>query len=202
MSNLNEKIKQSKEIATKVQSVLEGKETGKSTKDLIIAAFLSLTCEHHIAIVTLIEKGIPSSAAALARPILEATYRGTWLVIVANEKDAKKINKPNYKWNSLWNLSKEIDKVIGTVTIDGKQMKTFYSILKRNLISLHGYTHGGLQQLSRQFNKNKVQPTFTDEELYELLLSSDGHLGMMLLAFGDNVNDQDIIDVGKGIVTK
>lgn len=196
--SLEQAIRKSEDVAVRVQTIIEGKVHGDGTKGLIVASFLSLAMEHHIAILTLIKSDVPSSAAALARPLLEACYRCTWVSLIASETHAEKINKQKYCWESTWSLGRQVD------TFLSKQKKievtTFLTILKRILKSLHGFTHGGLEQLSRQVSGSAIRPSYTDEELIELLTGSDASLGMTLLAFSANINSQDVGKVAQDIV--
>jgi hypothetical protein len=193
---LNEVLQKS--IATKytIEQSLSGIQTSTSTKDLIVASYLALAQQHHSSIVLLIKNNLHSSAAALARPLLEACYRGTWVQLIADDEECEKINTPEYDWNKkkTWQLAKEVDEVLND--------KVFHDIYERNIKALNGFTHGGLEQISRQINSEHkiIQPTFTDEELTELLISSNGQLAMTLLAFTVNINDTNLADIAKKLI--
>ena len=198
MLSLNEAISKSEEIKNKVAQSVKGLEVSDDTKSLIVVAFLCIAQYHHSAIISLIKDKNPTSATALHRPLLEACYRGTWVSLIATDEDAEAINDPNYKWSSIWKLSKDIGKLL--TTEHKEDTTTFYDILDRNLKSLHGYTHGGLEQLARQFTDTSVEANYTDDELRELILSADSILAMTLIAFSYNTNNKEIGELAKNIL--
>lgn len=193
---LNDALQKAKDTKQTMEQSLSGIQTGTTTKDLIVASYLALAQQHHSSIVLLVENNLHSSASALARPLLEACYRGTWVQLIADDDECENINTDNYKWKVTWEIAKEVGEVLKT--------ETFCNIYKNNSPSLHGFTHGGLEQISRQINNEHkiMQPTFTDEELTELLISSNGQLAMTLLAFAVNINNTNLSDIAKKLIMK
>jgi hypothetical protein len=193
---LNETLQKAKDTKQTIEQLLSGIKTGTMTKDLIVASYLALAKQHHSSIILLIENNLYSSAVALSRPLLEACYRGTWVELIADEDECENINTPEYDWNKrkTWQLAKEVDNVLDD--------KVFHSVYERNIKALNGFTHGGLEQISRQINNKShiMQPTFKDEELIELLNSSNGHLAMTLLAFAVNINNTDLANISKKLI--
>lgn len=191
---LVEALQKAKDTKQTIELSLSGIHTGTTTKDLIVASYLALAKQHHSSIIFLIENNLHSSAAALSRPLLEACYRGTWVQLVADDEECEKINTKEYKWKQTWQLAKGVDEVL--------KSGTFHNIYKNNSLSLHGFTHGGLEQISRQINsKHKImQPTFTDGELIELLISSNGQLAMTLLSFAVNIDNTDLANIAKKLI--
>lgn len=193
---LTEALQKAKNIKQTVELSLDGIQTGTTIKDLIVASYLALARQHHSSIILLIENNLQSSAAALSRSLLEACYRGTWVQLIASDDECDKINTPKYDWNKrkTWQLAKEVDDVLHD--------KVFHNIYERNIKTLNGFTHGGLEQISRQINSEYkiMQPTFTDEELIELLVSSNGQLTMTLLAFALNINNTDLANIAKNLI--
>ena len=63
-------------------------------------------------------------------------------------------------------------------------------------------THGGIEQIGRQFDKDgdTIQTTFDNEALFALLNSSNVSLGMILLAFGDVEEDELLINLAHKII--
>jgi hypothetical protein len=200
---LDEAIKRSKDTKHIIEQAISGVISRGSTKDLIVAAYLSLAMQHHSAIIVLIENQIPSSAAALARPILEACYRGNWVAVLADIEECEKINSIDYKWSQTWDIAKQVDEYLmeqNTLI----PFKIFHTIYEKNAPALNGFTHGGIQQLSRQFSEDGTQitPTFRDTELVELLNSSNTHLAMTLLAFAFNEDKHELAQLAQTLITE
>lgn len=198
---LDEAIIKAKDTKHIVEQAIGGITCGSSIKDKIVAAYLSLARQHHSSIIILIENKEPSSAAALARPILEACYRGNWVAVLADSEECDKINTIEYKWKQTWDIAKQVDEYLmkqNTLI----PSKIFHSIYKQNAPILNGFTHGGIEQLSRQFSKDGTQiiPTFDDMELVELLNSSNTHLAMTMLAFAFNEDNHQLAQIAQKVI--
>ena len=192
---LFEVIKKSDLIDKRIGDSISEFEFTSSSKNNIVVAFMSIILQHHNSIVLLTNENLQSSASALARPLVDALYRGTWVTLVADEEMAQKISKGTECFAKTEKLAKQIDSTINSTT--------FSEIWKRNSTTLHGMTHGGVEQLARQFNDDasKVEPSFTDKEMIELLNSSTVNLAMMLLALSYNFKDEKLEALAKEIIT-
>ncbi|RXJ58176.1 DUF6988 family protein [Candidatus Marinarcus aquaticus] len=182
--NITTYIETSKQIEDEITHVLAGR-TCNSERESIVAGYLSLVQQHHKAIRVLIANGLYSSAFALGRPMLEALYRGTWLGVAATDDEVEAFNRnKEFSFKSQYILAKAIDEVIGD--------DTFYTVLEENATLLNSMTHGGMEQIGRQFNEtgNVIESSFKEEELFELLSNAHANMGMMLLTF--NIFQQDL----------
>lgn len=180
-------LQEAKQVEKSIEEALQSVQTGESTKDMIVAGYLSLAMQHHSSIILLIENNLPSSAVALKRPLVEATYRGTWFALIAKNKQAEDFNAGDFTLKKTYKLAKDIDREI--------KGDSFHYVYEQNSPILHAMTHGGIEQISRQFSKDAklVIPTFEDEELIEIINASNMNLLMMLLAFGVNIDDSEIM---------
>lgn len=182
--NITTYLETSKQIENDINHALEGR-VCNSERESIVAGYLSLVQQHHQAIRVLIENGLYSSAFALGRPMLEALYRGTWLGVAATDDEVEAFNRnKEFSFKSQYILAKAIDEVIGD--------DTFYTVLEENATLLNSMTHGGMEQIGRQFNEsgNVIESSFKEEELLELLSNAHANMGMMLLTF--NIFQQDL----------
>lgn len=195
-------IQEAKRIEESINEALAGVKTGKSTKDIIIAGYLSLAMQHHSSIILLIENNLSSSAAALGRPLLEACYRGTWFELVCDDEIAKKFNEGEYQLKLTYILAKEIDQYIEQDETNDVDTSIFHHIYEQNSSTLHGMTHGGMEQIGRQLSEDgeTIISTFSDEALVELLISSNSLLAMTLLAFGKNIDDRTLISIARKLI--
>ena len=191
---LDEALQKAKDTKQSVLASLGGITSSSTIKDLIVVSYLALVKQHHASVILLIENNLHSSAVALSRPLLEACYRCLWVQLVADNDECEKIKTPDYDWKQTWKLAKEVDGALcGGV---------FHSICQRNIGVLNDFTHGGLEQISRQINYSThiVEPTFSDEELIVLLVSSNAQLAMTLLAFALNINDKKLIEFAQKLL--
>jgi hypothetical protein len=145
---------------------------------LIIVALFSLTIEHHGAILYLLRSGrFDGSAFALARPLVDAVYRAFWVHFCATPQHLESIRKGGSPYPGLPNMADEVDKRMSYTS-------GLFTMLKPFITSLHGYTHGGLEQLGRRFdNQGNIQPTYDDGAKIEAINATTSYLVMLAVAW-------------------
>lgn len=151
---------------------------GDTDQKLLVAAIFSLTCEHHAAILYLLESGrYDGSALALVRPLIDGAYRAHWIYSCARPDIVARIKNGENVYPGLPNMADEIEK---KVNADG-----LFATVKPYINSLHGYTHGGLEQLGRRFNATgtAVQPNYSDGEKLEVVKATTAHLTALAIAW-------------------
>ncbi len=187
-------LEKAKGIKKSILENIMGVASGSKIKDMIVAGYLSLAIQHHSSIVLLIEKNLHSSAGALFRPLVEATYRGIWFALIASDKQIEDFNAKKLKLKRTHELAKDIDKKI--------EGKTFHYILKHNSPIMNGMTHGGIEQIWRQFSEKDrtIIPSFKDEELIELIHASSMNLSIMLLYFGMNIKNEELTSFARKLI--
>jgi len=171
-------INQSKKYEKDIFDTLCGKSISKENhKELIVTGFLSLSLDHHNAIVLLLEKGIYSSSFTLLRPLIDSVYRGLWSSQIATENEINEIFDTKYKFKNTYKLIKDIDEKNNT--------NTFYNRYNQVESFLHGMTHGGIEQLIRQFSKNGdfVEPTFSKKDLLNLVNHINAYIAIFLIDY-------------------
>lgn len=141
----------------------------------IPAQLFDLAIEHSSGIHNLIAANICASAFALVRSEFECFVRGAWLHYCASDTEIESF------------IAKDrIDPPFGAL-IDAIEQKPefdtkFLSTVKDSALkAMHGYTHGGLHQISRRLDGDYIQPCFEDAALIEVILFS---ATMALIAFG------------------
>ena len=126
------------------------------------AGCFHLAQEHHDAIIVLVRARLYGSAWALARSLLEAYVRGTWLVRHASQAELE--NYANGKCPNFYQLVT----AIGTEPDTGGAWLA--EIFKRRYWSiLNDYTHGGASQVLRRNTFDAIEPAFKEAELSALL---------------------------------
>ncbi len=148
-----------------------------SDKKLIFFALYSLAVEHHRAILHLLKAGMfDGSALALTRPLVEAVHRAMWIQYCGKPEDVEAIRDGKERYPKFPDMVDAIEKA--TPSSDG-----LFMILKPFINSLHGYTHGGLEQLGRRFDKEgNVRATYPDDLKREVINATTSYLVMLAVA--------------------
>jgi len=144
----------------------------------VLVALFSLTIEHHGAILYLLKSGrFDGSAMALTRPLIDSVYRALWLHCSGKPEHFASVRAGDSPYPGLPNMADAIDKALPAT--DG-----LFQALKPFITSLHGYTHGGLEQLGRRFDaEGNVRATYTDGERFEVVKATTAYLVMFAVAW-------------------
>jgi hypothetical protein len=119
-------------------------------KSKIVLQFLSVGRQHYDTIVLLIEQDRnPSSASALLRPLSDVMHRGTWVATCATPKQIAEIAAKKFDYSKV-NTAQQVADTYGGTGLSKEQREV-----------LHGFTHGGYEQLERQVSsKGLIEPEF------------------------------------------
>lgn len=130
----------------------------------LVAAYASLGLEHHRAIITLLRNGMNGSASALVRPLYEAVLRGCWVAKCASDSEVESVAEDaDYRFPTTDRLAKEADQALADRPL-------FVEMRRRAWGPMNSYTHGGLHQLQRRFDRaGQLNPIFVEEELREVV---------------------------------
>jgi hypothetical protein len=150
---------------------------GDTDQKILVAAIYSLTLEHHGAILHLLKAGrFDGSALALVRPLIDGAYRAHWIYSCAKPDIVARIKNGENVYPGLINMATEIEK---KVDADG-----MFSSIAPYIKALHGYTHGGLEQLGRRFDAaGAVKPSYEDGEKLEVVNATTAHLTALAIAW-------------------
>lgn len=146
-------------------------------ENVLVASLFSLAQEHHSAILYLLRTGQhDGSAFALIRPVIEACYRAHWTYACADAEKLERIRKGESYPSSIRNMAEEIEKRVDA----GGLFLTIVASIR----SLHGFTHGGLEQLERRFSPDgSMTPHFTDEEKQQAINMTTEQLTALAIAW-------------------
>jgi len=177
---MTEKIASEMERARKMHRFCADQLAGEYPDDsrrLLFSAFMSLAMSHHEAILFLSEhKRFASSAFALFRSLIEATYRGLFVAYLATPEQVTKIKdggKPYPEFNTLTAKLDELFKTDMFSQYGGEAWKT-----------LNGLTHGGVEQLSNRVSADAgFGSHFDDADVASMLASSTSALVRMVIQF-------------------
>lgn len=158
-----------------IRENLVGIELKGDHRHRIPAQLFDLAIEHGSGIHNLIAANICASAFALVRSEFECFVRGAWLHHCASDAEIETfIAKDRIEAN----FGALIDAVEQKPGFDSK----FLSNVKDSAMkAMHGYTHGGIHQVSRRMDGDYIEPCFEDAALFEVIQFS---ATMALIAFG------------------
>jgi hypothetical protein len=160
-----------------LEAVPQAFKTETDEKTIIVALF-SLVVEHHGAILTLLKTGrFDGSVFALVRPLVDAVYRAFWVHFCAKPEHLAAIRNGDSPYPGLPNMADEVEKKMDAT--DG-----LFTAVKPHIKSLHGYTHGGLEQLGRRFDASgDVRANYAAGEKLEVVNSTTAYLVILAIAW-------------------
>lgn len=169
-----------------------------SNRSICAGALYSLTLDHARSICNLIKIKAPASAFALNRVMFEAYIRGAWVHYCASDNQVDIFASDSGIKESL-SSRKDIDFENLVLQVEQATGSPAYlsEIKTRSWKALNGYTHNGIQQISRYINNKVLRPNFSEDEEREaieflLILSCFALGGMMSLC--NKQNDVVIVD--------
>lgn len=153
---------------------------------------LDICLEHHAGIVHLVTGRMNGSAFALIRAQFEALVRAVWLHLCATSEELKAFVDKDALPLNFGQMIEAIE------THDDFGDKVLSGIKMQVWKAMHGYTHGGMHQISRRIKGNSIEPNYGPEEVTEVLKASGLFALMSLLQIGRLAdNDKVITDVTK-----
>lgn len=174
---ITESLATAEEINIKLSTIL-GSSYPDDRRATITAAFCKLALDHHSAIVLLFRNNLYSSGLALVRSTFEAMLRAHWIVGCANDGEVDQFAEdPAFDIMSRC----DPDRIDMAFRTDG-----FFRQAKDDAWdALNAYTHGGLEQLVRQFSGGKIEWSYTDEHILEGVRAATASVLMLgyLLAY-------------------
>lgn len=200
---LEDKINNSKENNDRLYHLVESINIEDDLRKLIVGAYTSICFEHHLSIIKLIEEKKFSSAATLVRPLLDSSYRGQWFTLVADDSLIQRFNQGDNIFGRLqtWKIAKQLDTYLIQAEHTDIEEEFFHNLYERTSPILHELTHTGLAQIGRQFSSDdNITSNFSEEELIELLNSSDSLLNMMVIGLGVVLDNSEIATAAKEIL--
>lgn len=129
----------------------------------LLAAKTHLADDLYGSILYLLSAGGPydGGAFALIRPLVEVSVEGQWQFFCASDETFRRAYTGEDVDPGLPNMMDELDGCIGDTVFGG---------LRANVKTLHGFTHGGIEQLGRRFDaEGNLRANYTDKEKIEAI---------------------------------
>lgn len=144
---------------------------------ILVAALFSLTLEHHGAILHLLKAGqFDGSAFTLVRPLVDGTYRAHWIYACAKPDIVVRIKNGEDVYPGLVNMATEVEKKSDAGGI--------FAAIRPYIHALHGYTHGGIEQLGRRFDAaGDIRANYADGEKLEAIRATTGYITALAIAW-------------------
>jgi len=143
----------------------------------MLAAKTHLADDLYGSILYLLGAGGPydGGAFALLRPLIEASVEAQWQFFCASDETFRRAYAGEDVDPGLPNMMDELDKEIGDSVFAG---------LRANVKVLHGFTHGGIEQLGRRFDtEGNLHANYSDGEKVEAIRVSTSTFALISSIF-------------------
>lgn len=128
-----------------------------------LAAKTHLADDLYGSILYLLSAGGPydGRAFALMRPLVEVSVEGQWQFFCTSDETFRRAYAGEDVDPGLPNMMDQLDRSIGDTVFGG---------LRANVKTLHGFTHGGIEQLGRRFDtEGNLRANYSDKEKVEAI---------------------------------
>lgn len=160
--NVQGLVAQAANISERLQFLLSNdrQHVNKTNRDALCLLHWSLIFEHHQGMLLLLRHAFYAPAFALMRPLEEAFLR-LFVAMDGTENQVASLWKGTYKteFELVW---KQIYDKIGLEP-------RFQPWFKNKIAALHGFTHGGKEQLVRQATGSDIASSYTGDEICSLV---------------------------------
>jgi len=162
--NYEHALASAREEAHGLGEMLYGKSLKSDARSLVALGCFAVAQQHHSSIIILLSHPLPlqSSAFALLRPLVEATFRAFWVAHCASDEKIKNLLTGDKKQIDTATIVREL---VEAVDQDSKHA-SFY---QRVWPELSAYTHTYEEALSPWLRGQDIESKFTNEELLALL---------------------------------
>lgn len=191
---LSNVCKENKKLTDKIDKALATKEAKGNRKDLMVVSLVSIARQHYLSIFSLVKSANHySSAFALLRPLVDASYRAIWLMKVATDLQVENIDEGKRQFHNTFKLAKSIDKEFDKESKAQNRFDIFYSRYNLNSPILHDMTHSGNELMARQLKDGKIYPSFEESDLLKLLEEAKKNYVLLLLIYSDFNENEDLM---------
>lgn len=160
LTKMEEHLKKVESAIAETNHIIAQHDYPDNSRTVIVIGLLATMIEHHKSMLLLIRNGRVGSAFALARSIVESTYRGMWINACATDQQIQVFEVDDKFPVKMPDMAKAIDEAY-------RAGGFFEDLRRRSWDKLCSYTHSGMLQLGRRFREHRVQPNYADQEIYE-----------------------------------
>jgi hypothetical protein len=137
--------------------------TAATDRVTMLAVKTHLADDLYGSILYLLRAGRPydGGAFALLRPLLEVSVEAQWQFFCASDETFRRAYAGEDVDPGLPNMMCEVDRISGG---------SVFAALRANVKTLHGFTHGGSEQLGRRFDsEGNLRANYSDEDKFEAI---------------------------------
>jgi hypothetical protein len=158
----DEILTNTRNLLATIDKEIEGIELDSNDRNVLSGSLFDVALDHSKAIVLLLENSIYASAYALARPIFESFVRAAWIQHCASDSEITLIiERDEFKLS--------FGKMLDAVENEREWPKTLTELKRSVWNSMHSYTHGGLQLISRRLKNGFIEHDADEQEVAGLL---------------------------------
>ena len=146
----------------------------RSDRDPLCLIYWTLMFEHHFSILLLARNELNASAFALLRPFEEAFFR-LFLTMHGTQNQFESIRNGTYQ-TDFASVGAQLDLLLtqgSTILRQGSGLQDWYKVRKNQL---HGFTHGGIEQVGRHVIKRDIVPNFSEKEVRQMVETTMLHV--------------------------
>ena len=178
----------------KLQEQIENMITNYKFEDelsnILVMALFKIAIQHHQSILLLLNQGNDNSAGALVRPLIEATYRGQWIIFIANVEIIQKLSIGEENFPSISKIGKSLN----------EKHKATGFLTSSNNKHLHDLTHGGIEQILRMIDGLEIRTNYSVQDIDYILEESTKHMCLFFVALGIQLDNQEFITLGSQLI--
>ena len=155
-------LENTRNLLATIDKEVDGIRFEATDRNRVSAALFDIAHDHAKAIIVLLENKIYASVYALARPLFESFVRAAWVQHCASDDEIDHlIRKDEFKLN--------FGQMLDAVEKNRQWEETLTQVKRAVWKSMHSYTHGGLQLISRRFKDQFLEHNFDELEIIGLL---------------------------------
>jgi len=163
--SLDETLKEATELMQAIDENMDGLVVPGELKARLFFGLIHLSLEHYGSIIVLVNNKLFASAAALVRSQFEAMVRAFYFHECASENEVESFSSGK---NPI-SLKKMIEKLEEKLKDTGLSFLKYYENTGK---ILHGFTHGGFEQISRRYSDTELINSFKEIEVEKIVSNS------------------------------
>jgi len=181
-------LQHSKNLETGIALAMNNRRAPDDIRGSIAAGSFDLVREHHSSVNLLADRGLYGSAFALLRSMFEGCMVGLWATYIASNELLEKFQSGHF--------TPDPQKVIKQLKSrdDGEYTDTLQRVCDQSWKTLCSYVHGGHLQVSRRNATEYVGPTYSEEEIQEVLTFSNAMVIIAAMEMPALTNDHEFSD--------
>jgi len=157
-----DEIRRARELSVQLEFLLIDKQhKTRTTRDHLCLRYWSYILEIHQGLLLLLETKHFGPAFALMRPMVEAFLRLN-LVMYGSERQRRSLQGGTYSTDFVA-IGEQIDKRLGSRPVLGPWFK-------KHKNTLHGFTHGDMEQIARRGRGRDIVPSYPAREVRDVVV--------------------------------